>query len=320
MGNELTTILGAGMGSPSRSRMVAKITVPNANNVVDLYGQMAGKEYNGVRFVRFIYGDKTYEQIQPETDLGDTGAISWWGADLDESKLLAKPFVKGRWFLQKGMKKMKLPRAFVLYPTTTTADEYANAWSTFGYPDNFVAGTPGFEQSNSNVLMIPETQSPTNLTVEVALTDVNRDARTVDVTVSAGGVSETVTVTGPTNKKSELLNILTFTLEGVAPGTDEVTITLDSVLGEGDSAALLGAAANYVCEDGDRPGLDSAIGWGDGTQAFTWGAFSRLEARPAVMSDSAHTSIADRWPAFNWAERSDTARPRFDRSSRSADN
>ncbi len=83
------------------------------------------------------------------------------------------------------------------------------------------------------------------------------------------------------------------------------------MLGEGDSAALLGAAANYVCEDGDRPDLDSAISWGDGTQAFTWGAFSRLEARPAVMSDSARTSIADRWPAF---DRSDRERPAYHRT------
>ncbi len=249
VGTELTTLLGTGMGSPTRSRMVAKITIPNSGNVVDLYGQMAGKEYNGVKFVRFIFGDKSYQQVQPETDLGDTGAISWWGADLDESKLLAKPFVKGRWFLQKGMKKMRIPRAIVFYPTYDTGDtEYANAWSTFTYPDNFVAGTPGFDQSNTNVLMIPETQAPTDIVVQIAVTDVNRDARTVDVTVTAGNVSQTVTLTGPTTKKSELLNIFEVTLEGVPAGVDEVEIELVSVLDEGDSAALLGAAASYVCE------------------------------------------------------------------------
>ncbi len=46
---------------------------------------MAAKEYNGVRYVRFIYGDKFFEQVQPATDLGAQAAISWWGADLDET-------------------------------------------------------------------------------------------------------------------------------------------------------------------------------------------------------------------------------------------
>ncbi len=265
---------------------------------------MAAKEYSGVKFVRFIYGDKSYEQIQPETDLGETAAISWWGADLDESKLLAKPFVKGRWFLQKGMKKMKLPRAFVLYPTHTTADEYANAWSTFGAPDNFVAGTPGFDQTSSNVLMIPETQGPTDITVQVAVTDVNRDARTIDVIVRAGGVEETVTLTGPTTRKSELLNIFEVTLEGVPAGVDEVEIEMVSVLDEGDSAGLLGAAAHYVCEDEIAPDLDSAI---------TWGAFSRLDA-PQAIGPGERAGLADRWSAFNWLDRAATERPHVDRS------
>ena len=143
---------------------------------------------------------------------------------------------------------MKAPRAYVLYPTYQTADEYANAWSTFGSTDNFVAGTPGFDQTNTNILAIPELQVATDVTVELAVTDVNRDPRTIDVTVSAGGVSQTVTLTGPTTRKSELLNVFTVTLENVPAGTDQVEILMESVLGSGDSAALLGAAANYQCE------------------------------------------------------------------------
>ncbi len=245
----MTDLLGIGMGSPKRSRMVAKLVVPNANDVVDLYGQMAAKEYNGVRYVRFIYGDKTYEQIQPETDLGDTGRHLLVGGRPGRSEAAGKPFVKGRWFLHKGMKKMKLPRAYVMYATYDSgSDEYANAWSTFGAQDNFVAGTPGFDQTNSNYLAIPETQAVTDIVVQVAVTDVNRDARTVDVTVKAGGVEETVTLTSPTTKKSELLNIFEVTLPNVPAGVSEVEILMESVLDEGDSAALLGAAARYFCE------------------------------------------------------------------------
>ncbi len=145
---------------------------------------------------------------------------------------------------------MRLPRAIVVYATNDTGGaEVANAWSTFGAPDNFVAHTPGFDQTNTNVLPIPETQGETDIVVQIAVTDVNRDPRTVDVIVTRRRRrSETVTLTGPTTKKSELLNLFEVTLAGVPAGTDEVEIELVSVLDEGDSAALLGAAASYVCE------------------------------------------------------------------------
>ncbi len=251
VGGELTTLLGTGMGSPTRSRMVAKVTIPNANDVTELYGQMAGKEYNGVRYVRFIFGDKSFEQVQPETDLSAQGAISWWGADLtSDFQLQAKPFIKGRWFLQKGMKKMRIPRAIVFYATNDTGDT--------DYREQLVAPSPtpttsspahrASTRANTNILPIPETQATTDIVVQIAVTDVNRDPRTVDVIVTAGSVSQTVTLTGPTTKKSELLNLFEVTLEGVPAGVDEVEIELVSVLDEGDSAALLGAAASYVCE------------------------------------------------------------------------
>ncbi len=111
-----------------------------------------------------------------------------------------------------------------------------------------MAGTPGFPQSNTSLLPIPETQTTADITVQIAVTDVNRDPRTVDVIVRAGGVEVTTTLTGPTTKKSELLNLFEVTLAGVPAGTDEVEIELVSVLDTGDSAALLGAAASYVCE------------------------------------------------------------------------
>ena len=230
------------MGSPTRQKMMAKMTVPNAGDVVELYGQMAAKEYTAVRYVRFIFGDKSYLQVP--TNAGHVrprreGSHQLVGCRLDRRvpEPKSRPFVKGRWFLNKGMRKMKVPRAYVLDPTYQTTDEYANAWSTFGSTDNFVAGTPGFDQSNTNIMAIPELQVAADVTVELAVTDVNRDPRTVDVTVSAGGVSETVTLTGPTTKKSQLLDIFTVTLENVPAGTDEVEITLESVLGSGDSVS-----------------------------------------------------------------------------------
>lgn len=248
VGNQLTGLLGTGMGSLTHKRLVAKIWVPNARDLTDLYGQMAAKEYNGIRFVRFIYPDRSYVQVKPATDEGETAAISWWGADLDENELTGSSYVKGRWFLKKGMRRMMLPRAFVLYPTYQTAEAYANAWSTFNAPGNFVSGTTGFNQVARNALAIPETQAPTDVTVKVAVTDVNRDPRSVDLTIRAGGVEQTVTLTRPERWRMALLNLVEVTLEDVPAGTDQVEIVLTSELGTGDSAALLGATASYACE------------------------------------------------------------------------
>jgi hypothetical protein len=43
------------------------------------------------------------------------------------------------------------------------------------------------------------------------------------------------------------LNVERFVLAAVPAGTDEVTITLTSPAGTGDSAAMIGASANYAC-------------------------------------------------------------------------
>ena len=146
------------------------------------------------------------------------------GHQLDETKL-AKPFIKGRWFLDKGVKKMKLQRAFVLYATQQVDEETASNWTTFTSPNNFVAGAAAFPQEITNSLGIPTTQATTDITVQVALTDINRDDRTVDVTVKAGGVSETVTLAKPKDWRLRLLNLVEMTLEDVPAGVDEVEIT-----------------------------------------------------------------------------------------------
>ncbi len=247
VGFELTDILGDGMGSAQRSQRVSKVRVWDEDNVVDLYGQMAAKAFGGVRWVRFQYSDNSYVQVNDATDLGDTGAISWWGADLDESTLAYRPFVKGRWFLEKGSKKVKVPRAFVVYPTYATTEAYANVWSTFTAPGNYVDSAPGFSQSMAQTLAIPTTQATAEVVVRLALADLDSTSSSVDVTVRAGGVEVMKTISKPINKKMESLNIVTITLPNVPAGATEVEIIVETAVGTGDSAALLGAAASYAC-------------------------------------------------------------------------
>ena len=91
---------------------------------------------------------------------------------------------------------------------------------------------------------------PTTFNVELAVADNDKDARPIWVTVEAGGVTQTQMPNNPSH--ADQLNLMTFTLPNVPAGTDEITITIyspsmaaDGVVG--DSAALVGMAANYMC-------------------------------------------------------------------------
>ena len=248
VGNQRTTILGTGMGSPDRSRTMARITVPDPTHVIDLYGQMAAKSSNGIRYARFMYGDGQYVQVQPATDTGQQYAISWWGADLDQTILRKSRSSRpaGSISATASATTCRAPSCSIR-PTPPTA-----ATPTPGAPIPRPATSwpirPPSARWLSTAWRSRRTQAVTDIVVQVAVTDVDRDARVINLTVSAGSVSETRTLVGPTTRMSELLNLETFTLTNVPAGTDEIVITLESPAANGDSAALLGAAAHYACE------------------------------------------------------------------------
>jgi uncharacterized repeat protein (TIGR01451 family) len=235
-----TDLLGIGQ----RGR-IARLSVPNYRNVASLYGQMAAFSAGQVKWVQFVQkgepqikvGDATSPAVDPAT-------IRWWGADLSTDA--GASWVKGIYAF--GKRGNRDPRAFVLWPTYDTDDEvYANAFETFDSPDNYV-----HQSTISHTLSLPPTTAAgADVAVNVALVDVNYDRRVVILTVEAGGVSETRTINRPNRRN--VLNIEKFLLSGVAAGTDEVTITLNSPpaggqypLG-GDSAGMIGASANYAC-------------------------------------------------------------------------
>ena len=106
------------------------------------------------------------------------------------------------------------------------------------------------------VVPIPAPLGPETLHVELALVDNDKDARPVWVTVTAGGVTQTVKPTNP--DKGDQLNLLVFDLANVPAGTDEIVIevyspspSIDGV--NGDSATLVGMTANYQCSPLSQP-------------------------------------------------------------------
>jgi len=253
--NVWTDILGIGMGNTTSHKVQAKVTIPDSHNLVGLYGQMVGKEGGAAKYVRFILpGKGNYVQVDAITSpVAHQYGNFWYGAELEPAK-----FVNGRWFLQPSGFKKHLPRALVLYPTyTDPAQQYVNVWSTYGAAEGEVYWdvAQGWTPARQIELDIPAPLAATTFNVELALVDNDKDARPVYVTVSAGGVSQTQQPAGP--NKGNLLNILSFTLANVPAGTDEIVIDIVSPvpytggLGKlgGDSATVVGAAANYLCEE-----------------------------------------------------------------------
>ncbi len=249
-GSTWTDILGIGMGNVKKHKTVAKLAIPNWGDVTSLYGQLVAKDWGNANFVRFMYpGPGNYEQVNAITSPpAHVAGNFWYGTYLDPA-----PNIRGRWFLQPSGVKFHIPRAFVLYPTyTDPVNTYVNVWDTFDATESEVDWnvSAGWVPYHEIVVPIAANQAPTTFHVELALTDNDKDAREVWITVTAGGVTQTVTPNNP--NKGDLLNILEFDLPNVPEGTDEIVIdvyspsmALDGVIG--DSAMVVGMAAHYQC-------------------------------------------------------------------------
>ncbi|WP_374688050.1 hypothetical protein [Promineifilum sp.] len=256
--NEWTDILGIGMGNGKTHKLQAKIVIPNAANLVGLYGQLAAKDEGHVKYVRFTYPNNSFVELgAPTSPSPKMWSVFWYGTELDPAAN-----IRGRWFLQTSGAKRHIPRAMVLYPTYTNPNqEYVNVFEIVNTADSQVYWdvASGWTPAKRIVIDIPAPLVATTFNVELALVDNDKDARPVYVTVSAGGISQTQKPTGP--NKGNLLNIMSFTLANVPARTGEIVIDIVSPaaytdgLGKlgGDSAAITGVTANYLCEEVAAP-------------------------------------------------------------------
>jgi CSLREA domain-containing protein len=246
VGHARTTLLGRGMGGPTRAIRNVRLNLPNSRKLTGVYAQLARVEVGGMRFVRFTQPRRPVVQLGTPTSRGyQSWAVSWFGADLPPAQ-----WVRGTFFPQTSG--TRSPRAFVVWPTYETADTYANVLTPFDdSATNMVYA--GWIPVQTQTLRLPPTQADgAVVTVRVALVGVNRDKRQVILTAEAGGVSVRRVITTPTHQ--EALSLITVTLPGVPAGTDRVTLRLESPAISsahpfgGDSAAVIGASANYACE------------------------------------------------------------------------
>ena len=248
-----TDLLGIGMGNLKSHKGQAKLVIPNSANLVDLYGQLVAKSFGLAKYVRFIQpGKNNFVEVNAITSPEDNiNGTFWYGADLPITA--ATKSVTGKWWLQSSGVKGHIPRAFLLYPTyNDPAHSYVNVWATFDADEGEVYWdvAQGWTPVREIVVPIAAPLGPETFHIELALVDNDKDNRPVWVTVSAGGVTQTVMPTKP--NKGDMLNLLVFDLANVPAGTDEIVIELyapspaiDGV--DGDSATLVGMTANYQC-------------------------------------------------------------------------
>ena len=243
--NEMTTILGQGMGSNTSGKGVVKIVVPNPNDVVSIYGQLAGKEQRSYKYARFLRPNGTYiNDKTQESPAYRNSAVFWFGEYLTpantahwRARLIGAPTNKP--FVQ---------RAFLLYPTYETATAYVNVFELFDVSsENHVYwdAANGWIPTQQQIIPMAAPLQPVDLTVMVAVVDNDRDTRPFKLTITAGGVSSTVMVNGPTN--GDLLNLVQVTLNNVPAGTSQIVLDLESPDEIGDSVAMVGMTAHYPC-------------------------------------------------------------------------
>ena len=243
-GYELTDMLGKGLGSNTINRNGARVDIPTNQDVIELYGQIAGKNQRTWKYARFIRPNGTYINDKTlESPAYRQHAVFWYGQQLTPANLA---YWKGR-LIGTPTNGPFVQRAFVLYPTYQTADLTVNVWELFeNSAENMVYWdvANGWVPVQTITVPIPAPLQPAQLTVKVALVDNDPDARPVYLTVSASGDSETVIQDNSTH--GPLLSIVTVTLD-VTVGASEIVLRLESPDQIADSVAMIGMTAHYAC-------------------------------------------------------------------------
>ena len=220
--------------------------MPNPADVLSIYGQLVGKEQRMYSYARFIRPDGTFiNDNTKESPAYRDYAEFWFGQDLT-------PATAAHWRARLVNAPSNAPfvqRAFILYPTYQTAIPYIDVFATFDDSSRnhvFWDTAAGWTAAQQQALALTPPLEPISLTVSVAVVDNDRDSKPFQLTITAGGVSQMVSLNGPTN--GDLLNIVQVTLNNVPAGTDEIVLDLVSPR-NGDSVAMVGATANYSCSN-----------------------------------------------------------------------
>lgn len=249
----LTQIVGNGMYKPKAKTNQSNVTLVNPQDLIEVYAQLAGKRYGVPKKV--VFQSKNGKQLVDKVVFNNkfptspgyrAAAVYWYGAELDPA---AKITVRSNETFKKGE---ATPRAFIVYPTYSTMEEYFNHFEVLESSiANHVYWGPSFISEQTHVVQIPALLGPVTINASIALVDNDPDGRPIYLTVSAGGVTQFFAPDNPSHGK--MLNIIDVVLTNVPAGTDEVVFHLLSpgpnseFPDGGDSVAMVGLTVNYPC-------------------------------------------------------------------------
>lgn len=147
-----------------------------------------------------------------------------------------------------GTDSFKTPRGAILYADRQTG----SLWTSVGRTLDAYVNSGQSQFSHTETLRFPALAAATDLQVTGVVIGNDADDRPLVLEASAGGVQTSLVQTGPSDGKN--LSLVRLVLLRVPPGTDQVTVTLSSPAGNGDSGALIGVNVGYPCQAGPATG------------------------------------------------------------------
>ena len=130
-------------------------------------------------------------------------------------------------------------RGLILYSKRATAGK----WTSVGKTTNVFV----WKNTHTEVLTFPSLAETTDLYITAVAIDNDEDSRPLVLEATAGGVTNSVTETGPTH--GEGLNIFGLMLSQVPAGTNQVIVTFRSPISNGDSSVWVGVNTSYLCPE-----------------------------------------------------------------------
>jgi uncharacterized repeat protein (TIGR01451 family) len=238
--NRRIVITGTGMGDSHHTLSPITLSPGNSTGIQWMVAQMSGRPDGSESVpdsVTFATNAQTLILTEPYTI---TTASYVFQTDLSPSEQITVSV--------NNPGDYKTARGLVLY----RMQNMAGRWSSVGTTPNAYV----YRSSYTHMLTLPHPlEQPTNLDVTAVVIDNNDDERPLVLTAVAGHrITTSGAITGPT--EGPLLNIVRLTLSQVPSGTQQISVTLQSPLENGDSLVLVGLDVSYPCLN---EGADLAI-------------------------------------------------------------
>lgn len=224
------------------------------NGVNRLWVQMAGRHNKSNLPDRVTFTSASGDRISVTDPMTNTSSGYIYGTQL-------QPAAQVTVSVDHSATSRNTPRGLILFSERNTD----KSWTSVGHVLNrYVYRGDGAPSSHTEVLTLPSPLSqPTDLLITAIVIDNNEDDRPLELGAAAGEAKTTFRADKP--NKGDALDIIPITLSQVATGTSQVTVTLRSPAGLGDSLVWMGVNVSYLCDTSSEADLEVSKSVSDST-------------------------------------------------------